>query len=145
VLERAPTLEAAKIERDKIRQKSKTNPPQPITLVENVIRRVVDSNSDLQPSEFEAKVHEQVELYRTNQPEDQPTLAFWLDGAGWYAMNGGTGGKRFNNLAAATATYWLNPGSGGTRWLRLRYEVGRERAAPADRKNGLTLSLGTAF
>lgn len=79
-------------------------------------------------------------------PPDQPSGALWLEGCGWYQVTGeGVGGRRFNNLFAATATWWIHPEDGDRQWIRLRYEVGRSRSDPGNYRNRLLVSTGLSF
>jgi hypothetical protein len=96
----------------------------------------------LSDPEWEKAISNYVEI--NSESHRHPTQAFWLESAGWYRAQDGIG-PNFGNLTAATATYWLNPSEGGTKWLRLRYEAGRDRAAPTERKNMIALSLGMEF
>ena len=80
---------------------------------------------------------------------DRPSYAVWIDSAGFYSLTGRIDGTtspaRFNNLLGATLKVWLDPKSENETWLQIRYENGRDRAAPTVYKNTLYFIVGLTF
>jgi hypothetical protein len=75
----------------------------------------------------------------------RPTYALWLEDSGWYTAVGPAARHRWNNLVAATATWWIRYDEATASFVRLRYENGRERALPAVGKNFLAITGGIEF
>jgi hypothetical protein len=76
----------------------------------------------------------------------RPDHTFWIESSAWYALSQQTGtSARFNNLFAATYTYWINPDSTTPYWFRIRYESGRQRAAPTVNLNQVLFMVGKSF
>jgi hypothetical protein len=82
---------------------------------------------------------------RSTSFRDLPLLTLWVENGGWYSATGILGSKRLNNLFAATLTRWLDSSRNRSKWLRLRYEYGRDRAQPGTGKNFISASFGFAF
>lgn len=107
-----------------------------LLLLDDQVPNILDRFSD-------EKIKGIVKNYRTQK--DRPSVALYLENSGWWTITDPTAGRRFNNLFAATATYWMNPASDKPTFLRLRYENGRERGAPTVKKNMLLMTVGMYF
>ncbi len=78
---------------------------------------------------------------------DRSSFVLSIEPTGQYYLAGDSvnGRDRLNALIAATATYYFNPGAANRTSLRLRYENGRDRAAPKTYLNQLTLGMALEF
>jgi len=74
----------------------------------------------------------------------QPTLALYAEGSGWYEFRGREGVPRYRHLFTVTADYWFMPFRDDV-FLRLRYENGYERGAPEQRKKQLLASIALRY
>lgn len=73
---------------------------------------------------------------------DQPTLSLYLEASGWHEFTSPSANakRERRGLVTFTADYWPLIDRNDL-FLRLRYELGHERAHPTARLNQLTLSL----
>lgn len=90
--------------------------------------------------EWAAKVREMANG-QADAITDQPTLAVYTEWSGWVDLAGHPTGGRFQSLFTASLDYWFLRTRDDV-LLRLRYELGHERADPTVRKNQLLISLG---
>lgn len=75
---------------------------------------------------------------------EQTTLALYAEFSGWYEFRGSSASSRQKSLFTLSADYWFMPGRDDV-FLRLRYENGFERGAPAERKKQLLTSVALRF
>jgi hypothetical protein len=71
---------------------------------------------------------------------DQPTLSLYLEASGWYDFTSSGDERERRGLVTLTADYWPLAERNDF-FLRLRYELGYERARPTERLNQVMLSL----
>jgi hypothetical protein len=96
------------------------------------------------PTEWEEGVREFVRSYTARRTE-HPTYGLWLESAGWYTVSGTPNLSRFQNIYAATFTWWLDPDSSNDLKLQIRYENGFLRADPVSRRHFLGATIGLTF
>jgi hypothetical protein len=72
---------------------------------------------------------------------DQPTAALYGEWSGWVDLAGHPSSGRFRSLFTVSLDYWFLPRRDDV-LLRLRYELGYERATPELRLNQLLASVG---
>jgi hypothetical protein len=139
VIAKAPTYEDAQRLDKEIVQKIEEGQQ---SQVEEIIHALAN---DAKPPDWRDKVAAFLRGYAKARAKDHPTYAFWVDSAGWYAFSDVDGGKRFNNLLAITGTWWFNPDAAKPTYARIRYENGRERAAPTESKHFIAFLFGAEF
>jgi hypothetical protein len=71
---------------------------------------------------------------------DQPTLSVYMEASGWYDFTSSGDERERRGLLSLTADYWPLAERNDF-FLRLRYELGYERALPTERLNQIMLSL----
>ena len=76
--------------------------------------------------------------------QDRYHHQLWLEGAGQYYFFDDSGNQvnRFNNIFAATYTFYFNPAEEKREWFRLRFDNGRDRSQPDKYRNYVTATVG---
>lgn len=75
---------------------------------------------------------------------EEPTWALYAEASGWHGFAGNSQVNNTRGLLTATTDYWFVPGNQNV-FLRLRYELGHERATPDVRRNQVLLSVVGRF
>ncbi len=148
IIKQAPTYEALLQQIPQIKQRIVTSGQLP-TLQESVLIQLsgVAPWQTQKPSQedYQKKVKEFLGDFSKSYTT-RPGFAAWLESSAWYALSHDSGtSARFNNILAATLTYWINPRDDSPYWLRVRYESGRERAAPTVNLNQILFFIGRNF
>ncbi len=87
-------------------------------------------------------------LLRLYELKDRSASVLLVENTGQYYFAGDDGNRassRLNHLFSATATIYRNPGAEKRNYLRLRYESGRNRAAPEIYLNQAIAAVGIEF
>jgi len=95
------------------------------------------------PADWEKTVRD-IAFGNADAITDQPTIALYAEGSGWYEFAGSTHDDKFKSLVTATIDYWPLPQTDAF-FFRARYEHGYERETPDIKKDHLLLSIAARF
>lgn len=73
-----------------------------------------------------------------------PVSAWGIETRGWYDFSGKFGGDRLKTFTTATFEYWPSLANANVS-IKLRYELGHERATPTERKNHLAIMFSLRY
>jgi hypothetical protein len=133
LLELAPTREAALRLRAHL---DSIQPPRP-DLQQAILDAIPEAKTD---SDWVAKVKE-MGVGEADAITDQPTAALYAEWSGWVDLASTPSSGRFRSLFTASLDYWFLPSRDDV-LLRLRYEMGYERASPDLKRNQILVSVG---
>lgn len=141
VLSLAPTYDDARKQYDTARKMARKNRSK----AQNRLISFISAHEalhDLTNENYRDQLH--AYLFAKSLAKELPRNLLYIESTGWYTLTDDLGGanKRFNNLFAFTLEHYLRPSEENGPFLRLRYENGRERAAPTAPKNQVILSVG---
>ena len=137
LLEQAPTYSAGQ----ELASRLESIQPSQRTQFQQLL---LDTIHDVEPGENWGTAVREIAVGTADAITDQPTLALYGECSGWHVFSGALAGTRTRALATVTADQWPFVGRDDI-FLRLRYEVGYERAVPQVRLNQLLASVSLRF